>query len=53
MPHPYLASFLFIPSLYPSLFNSKNFYFLAIIVLHETISYCFHTDVRKNKKINK
>ena len=29
MPHPYLVSFLFIPSLYPLLFNSKNFYFLV------------------------
>ena len=27
IPHPYLVSFLFIPSLYPLLFNSKNFLF--------------------------
>ena len=27
IPHPYLVSFLFIPSLYPPLFNSKNFSF--------------------------
>ena len=30
MPHPYPVSFLFIPSLYPSLFNSKNFLFSSV-----------------------
>ena len=31
MPHPYLVSFLFIPSLYSLLFNSKNFSFSSFI----------------------
>ena len=37
MPHPSLVSFLFIPSLYPSLFNSNNiFHFLVslLFLLH-------------------
>ena len=29
--HPYLVSFLFIPSLYPPLFNSKNFSFSSYL----------------------
>ena len=31
IPHPYLVSFLFIPSLYSLLFNSKNFSFSSYI----------------------
>ena len=30
IPHPYLVSFLFIPSLYSLLFNSKTFSFSSI-----------------------
>ena len=32
MSHPYIVSFLFIPSLYPSLFNSKNFLFSSLYI---------------------
>ena len=31
IPHPYLVSFLFIPSLYSLLFNSKNFSFSSFL----------------------
>ena len=35
MPHPYLVSSLFIPSLYPSLFNSNNFFILLFFLQRE------------------
>ena len=31
IPHPYLVSFLFIPSLYSLLFNSRNFSFSSLL----------------------
>ena len=30
--HPYLVSFLFMPFLYPLLFNSKNFFYFLVTV---------------------
>ena len=45
--HPYLVSFLFIPSLYPSFINSKNvFYFLVSLLF-----LCMHAYVKSSRFI--
>ena len=48
MPHPYFVSFLFIPSLYPSLFNSKKclFYDIILYLLEQTSGIVELKDIR-------